>query len=140
MATSKSDFSNGADIYSAGAALVFVVSFLVITTWLNADEADWPDLPPELDAVRESLKKYQDPRAAVRDGYLSTLGCVIYPDGNMGIHFVNMALMTAEPDPQVPQVLLYEPHDRGPAPRRRGMVCAARDGRYRKTKALWSRV
>ena len=37
------------------------------------------------------------------------MGCVIYPDGNMGVHFVNGALIGPDPDPLSPQVLLYEP-------------------------------
>src|SRR3546814_6344824 len=42
------------------------------------------DVPPELEALRDQLAKYKDPVAAVRDGYLSTLGCVHYESGAMG--------------------------------------------------------
>ena len=41
--------------------------------------AQAPALPPEWDKVRAALEKYQDPYVAVRDGYLSTIGCVHYP-------------------------------------------------------------
>ena len=34
-----------------------------------------------LNAVKAALEKYKDPVAAVRDGYLSTLGCVDFPGG-----------------------------------------------------------
>lgn len=75
---------------------------------------------PDLDEVREALSKYEDPIVAIRDGYLSTLGCVVvpetageghvdYPAGAMGIHFLNPEMMGAELDPLRPQILLYEP-------------------------------
>jgi hypothetical protein len=81
-----------------------------------------PDLPPELARVRAALEKYQDPYVAVRDGYLSTIGCVHYAHagghgrlpyaaGGMGIHFVNVGLVGPVPDPMRPAVLLYEPHE-----------------------------
>lgn len=72
-----------------------------------------PNLPPDLVAVRDALEKYQDPRVAIRDGYLSTLGCVEYPVGGMGVHFINTALIGPTPDPMRPQILVYEPAARG---------------------------
>jgi hypothetical protein len=56
---------------------------------------------------------------AVRDLYLSTVGCVRYggekieghmeyPKGGMGIHFVNVTI-SGPPDPMRPNVLIYEP-------------------------------
>ena len=76
----------------------------------------------ELDALRQSLAKYQDVYTAVREGYYSTVGCVRYngekmeghadyAKGAMGIHFLNKELVKAEPDPMRPPVLLYEPKD-----------------------------
>src|SRR5262245_26337421 len=58
-------------------------------------------------------------QVAVRDLYLSTVGCVHYsgdkmaghmhyPKGAMGIHFVNLTIRRA-PDPMKPNVLIYEP-------------------------------
>ncbi len=75
----------------------------------------------ELDAVRKALAKYEDPYVAVRDLYLSTVGCVHYdgskmeghmdyPKGAMGVHFVNLTLQ-GPPDPMKPNVLIYEPVD-----------------------------
>lgn len=73
----------------------------------------------ELDAIRQALQKYHDPYVAVRDLYLSTVGCVRYsgekikghmeyPKGAMGIHFVNVTI-SGPPDPMRPNVLIYEP-------------------------------
>jgi len=80
---------------------------------------------PSLDQVRSTLDKYQDPLVAVREGYLSTLGCIEFPaglhegmdhgptmaykPGGMGVHFVNMGLLAPTLDPLKPQVLIYEP-------------------------------
>lgn len=72
-----------------------------------------PALPPDLAAVRDALAKYQDPLVAIRDGYLSTLGCVEYPVGGMGVHFINPTLIGPTPDPLRPQILVYEPAPRG---------------------------
>jgi hypothetical protein len=68
-----------------------------------------PDLPAELAEVREALNRYQDPIAAIRDGYLSTLGCVAYPNGAMGVHFINSTLIGPKSDPFRPPLLVYEP-------------------------------
>lgn len=72
-----------------------------------------PALPPQLAEVREALRKYEDPLVAVRDGYFSTLGCVEYPEGGMGVHFLNPALVGPTPDPFRPQILVYEPAGSG---------------------------
>jgi hypothetical protein len=74
-----------------------------------------------LNAVRTALDKYKDPIVAIRDGYLSTVGCVDFPKGGtehgtmeykagaMGVHFINMGLVGPKLDSTKPQVLLYEP-------------------------------
>ena len=77
----------------------------------------------EVDAVRQALAKYEDPYVAVRDLYLSTVGCVYfdgtkmeghmdYPKGAMGVHFVNLTIQ-GPPDPAKPNVLVYEPQADG---------------------------
>ena len=82
-----------------------------------ADDA----LEANIDAMRKALSKYEDPYVAVRDLYLSTVGCVHYdglkmeghmhyPKGGMGIHFVNLTIQ-GPLDPMKPNVLLYEPVD-----------------------------
>ena len=64
----------------------------------------------ELDEIRQALEKYKDPYVAVRDLYLSTVGCVHYDGrkmdghmhyekGAMGIHFVNLTV-TGPLDPK----------------------------------------
>jgi hypothetical protein len=72
-----------------------------------------PRLPADLAEVREALRKYADPLVAIRDGYASTLGCVAYPDGAMGVHFLNPALIAPTPDPFRPVLLVYEPAEEG---------------------------
>lgn len=71
------------------------------------------ELTPELIKLRDDLAKYKDPFVAVRDGYFSTVGCVQYPDGDMGVHFLNPAFVGPEPDPAKPAILLYEPRPDG---------------------------
>lgn len=77
----------------------------------------------QVNAMRQALAKYEDPFVAVRDLYLSTIGCVHYdgmkmeghmdyPKGGMGIHFVNVTLQ-GPPDPMKPNVLIYEPQKDG---------------------------
>lgn len=79
-----------------------------------------PTLPPELVEVRNHLDRYRDPVAAVHDGYMSTVGCMHYPEGGkegdftfgpggMGIHFLNLSHIGGPLDPQKPQVLIYAP-------------------------------
>ena len=68
-----------------------------------------PKLSAELERVRSALMKYRDPITAVRDGYFSTVGCIEYPTGGMGVHFLNPQLIGPVPDPMRPQILLYEP-------------------------------
>src|SRR6187455_3151690 len=51
--------------------MVSVFAFLFSTSVGAADA-----LAPDLQKVRQALDKYQDPIAAVHDGYFSTLGCV----------------------------------------------------------------
>jgi hypothetical protein len=81
----------------------------------NADDA----LNAQLDSLRQALAKYEDPYVAVRDLYLSTVGCVHYdgskvdghmdyPKGAMGVHFVNLTVQ-GPLDPMKPNVLIYEP-------------------------------
>jgi hypothetical protein len=77
-------------------------------------------LTPELEQARAALDKYQDPIAAVHDGYFSTVGCVEYTrggdegsmhyaPGGMGVHFLNLQLIGQRLDPAKPQILIYEP-------------------------------
>ena len=104
-------------------AVVALAGVLAATTALHAQRQPGrqPRLPANVIATRAALEKYQDPIAAVRDGYFSTLGCVDYPKGGMGegrmaykpggmgVHFLNPALIGPKLDSLKPQVLIYEP-------------------------------
>jgi hypothetical protein len=102
---------------------VLVVSALVgIGMVIGGANADDPTMA-DIDAARKALSKYEDPYVAVRDLYLSTVGCVHYdgsteeghlnyPKGAMGIHFVNVTIQ-GPPDPMRPNVLIYEPQGAG---------------------------
>jgi hypothetical protein len=91
------------------------------TAKAQAPRTDAVTLPANLTATRAALDKYQDPLAAIRDGYFSTLGCVDYPKGGggmgemaykpggMGVHFINPSLIGPTLDSLKPQVLIYEP-------------------------------
>lgn len=83
-------------------------------------QAGTPVLPAELATVRSALDKYQDPIVAVRDGFLSTVSCIAFPQGavhgditykpgTMGVHFLNMGNIGPTVDAAKPQVLIYEP-------------------------------
>jgi len=73
----------------------------------------------QIDALRKAMEKYQDYKVAIRDLYLSTVGCIhysgekipdhmVYAKGAMGVHFVNLTVK-GPPDPMKPNVLIYEP-------------------------------
>src|SRR5512144_1119699 len=96
------------------------VAIALISTGLGMGAANADDAQKaQLDALRQVLAKYEDPYVAVRDLYLSTVGCVHYSGekiegsmeyakGAMGIHFVNVTVQ-GPPDPTKPNVLIYEP-------------------------------
>lgn len=98
---------------------VLLLSLIGLGMMLNAARSEEVD-KAKLDAMRQALKKYEDPYVAVRDLYLSTVGCVhyngekmeghmYYPKGTMGVHFVNVTIQNPVPDPMRPNVLIYEP-------------------------------
>ena len=100
------------------------IGFLVFAFGSSTVGGQGSSLSPELEQLRLSLQKYQDPVVAIRDGYFSTLGCVeypkpggqgqvAYPAGAMGIHFLNPSLISPAPDPKRPTLLLYEPDAHG---------------------------
>lgn len=68
-----------------------------------------PSSAPSVDSVRALLARYQDPMMAIHDGYHSTLACVEFPEGAMGVHFINVQTIGPTVDPSKPQVLMYEP-------------------------------
>ena len=104
-------------LYSRFFMPIFTFAFIVLVGQApsHADQ-----LSPDMQASRSALEKYQDPFTAIREGYLSTIGCVEfiksgtlngmpYPAGGMGVHLINMSLVGPKLDPAHPQVLIYEP-------------------------------
>lgn len=94
------------------------VMAVAVSLGLGQAQAEEPS-KAELDGIRQALEKYKDPYVAVRDLYLSTVGCVHYDGekidgymhyekGAMGVHFVNLTV-TGPLDPKRPNVLIYEP-------------------------------
>jgi len=71
--------------------------------------------PDQLQAVRAVSAKYHSFEQAEKDGYtVAGEPCVASPDGTMGIHAVNPALLADPPiDPLRPELLLYIPDARG---------------------------
>jgi len=90
-------------------ASVVCIALVASVARAQASKDDSPKLSPELERVRSALTKYRDSITAVRDGYFSTVGCIEYPTGGMGVHFLNPQLIGPVPDPMRPQILLYEP-------------------------------
>ncbi|MEI7876262.1 MAG: hypothetical protein WCK95_29410 [Alphaproteobacteria bacterium] len=95
-----------------------VLGLAAIGLTLGPSDAQEP-YKAQLDALRKAMDKYQDYKVAVRDLYLSTVGCVhysgekkdglmYYAKGAMGVHFVNVTV-SGPPDPMKPNVLIYEP-------------------------------
>src|SRR5512134_538335 len=90
-------------------------ALFVVATPVSAQEP----YKAQIDALRKAMEKYKDYQVAVRDLYLSTVGCVHYSvekiaghmeyaKGAMGVHFVNLTVRGA-PDHMNPSVLIYEP-------------------------------
>jgi hypothetical protein len=109
-------------ISSVARGVAVVMALIGMDPGIGTANAEEPT-KAELDAVRQALAKYEDPYVAVRDLYLSTVGCVHYdgtkmeghmdyPKGTMGVHFVNLTVQ-GPPDPKKPNVLVYEPQADG---------------------------
>jgi hypothetical protein len=78
------------------------------------------DVQRALAEVRAATARYHRVEAAIADGYVNTHECAASPEGGMGIHFVNEALLGAPipggdavVDPVRPEVLVYEPQANG---------------------------
>jgi hypothetical protein len=99
-------------------AVALTLGLVCVGLGCQVSAADEP-YKTQLNVLRKSLGKYQDYKVAVRDLYLSTVGCVHYSGektsghmeyakGAMGVHFVNVTV-DGPPDPMKPNVLIYEP-------------------------------
>ena len=62
---------------SARVAVVAVLGLGFIGTTLRSTAAEEP-YKAQIDALRKAMEKYKDYKVAVRDLYLSTVGCVHY--------------------------------------------------------------
>jgi hypothetical protein len=72
-------------------------------------------VPPELKQVRAAVAKYHSFEQAKRDGY-TVAGelCIASPDGTMGIHAINPALLADNAiHVDRPEILLYVPKANG---------------------------
>jgi hypothetical protein len=56
--------------------------------------------------LRQAMKPYTDPAAAIADGYVASHDCVESPMGGMGVHYINEPLLGTL-DPRKPPILLY---------------------------------
>jgi len=103
---------------SARCVFVAMLGLVFVGAALRPIAAEEPH-KAQIEALRKAMEKYKDYKVAVRDLYLSTVGCVHYsgekmaghmeyPKGAMGVHFVNVTIGGA-PDPMKPNVLIYEP-------------------------------
>ncbi|WP_339758051.1 hypothetical protein [Algoriphagus aquimarinus] len=63
--------------------------------------------------LRGATAKYHDIEVAMADGYAQGSPCVSSPDGGMGYHFVNFAIVDGIYDPSMPEALLYEMNKNG---------------------------
>lgn len=69
----------------------------------------------DLALVRAATARYHDVARAVADGYVPVSECVELPGvGAMGVHYLNPSLAEdLEIDPQLPEVLVYQPAGSG---------------------------
>src|SRR5712671_826770 len=100
-------------------ARILLPVLLLSAVGLSAQE---PSVDAQVASAKTALARYQDPIAAVHDGYFSTVSCIDYPTasgapgmmaykaGAMGVHFLNTGLIGPTLDPTKPQVLIYEPN------------------------------
>ena len=87
--------------------MVIVAAAVLVAPALSGDGP----LSPELRDVRSAVARYHSWEQAEKDGYTAAgEPCVASPDGTMGIHAVNAALI-GDPaiDPLRPEILLYVP-------------------------------
>jgi hypothetical protein len=109
-------FSFAKVFHLLGSSLFASATLLIVSPATSHGQAE----TPEIQAARTALSKYRDPILAVRDGYMSTVACIdfpqgatdgniVYPPGAMGVHFLNPANIGPTLDPTKPQVLIYEP-------------------------------
>lgn len=91
------------------------MSMLAWAAACNSDKATSPGLPADVETLRTSLDPYTSFTLAKNAGYSTPLtDCMSNGDqGAMGIHYANVGLIDATPDPLRPEALIYEPGTNG---------------------------
>jgi hypothetical protein len=87
--------------------MAIVAAAVIVAPALSGDGP----LSPELREVRAAVARYHSFEQAEKDGYtVAGEPCVASPDGTMGIHAINPALIADDAiDPLRPELLLYVP-------------------------------
>ncbi len=76
----------------------------------TADQNAWHENSPLIQKVRKATAKFRDINAASAAGYVPGTPCVSGPNsGAMGVHMINMSLLTKGVDAETPEALIYEP-------------------------------
>ncbi|MPY81030.1 MAG: hypothetical protein GEV04_21880 [Actinophytocola sp.] len=94
---------------AAGIVGMFAVVTAAVPFAAHADSSANKDLA----AARAATAKYHDEAVALADGYLRDDFCTEGPDGVMGYHYVNPALLEAPMDVRTPPILIYQPRSDG---------------------------
>ncbi|WP_223587526.1 hypothetical protein [Neobacillus bataviensis] len=92
------------------------LSLSIVGTALAAPNSDnSSETNKQLTQVRQATEKYHDFKVALQNGYINTEEVAVSPEGVMGIHFVNPALMFdgGVLNQNQPEVLLYNPSNDG---------------------------
>lgn len=92
------------------AALTVAAAGLAVTAAAPITAQADNDPQRDLAAVRAATAKYHNEARAIADGYLVDNECVASPDGVMGYHYVNPALLGAPMDITRPPILIYQPN------------------------------
>lgn len=97
------------------AGLAIIGSAAPATAQPAADRPDRADQAALIAEIRAETARFRDADVAIAEGYLPGHECAASPDGAMGYHFVNPALIApgAPVDPARPPVLMYGPSPSG---------------------------
>jgi hypothetical protein len=96
--------------------LLYAALVVAPLAWVACDsnKSTEPQLPTDVQALRESLAPYSSLKLAKDAGYATAItDCMSNGDeGAMGVHFGNTNLFDAKSEALKPEVLIYEPgHD-----------------------------
>jgi hypothetical protein len=116
--TSMTTHRTAATAATAGLIAALALAGSVAPASAAPTDVDRPDRAAQaalIAEVRAATASFHDVDAAIAAGYLPSAECSSSPDGAMGYHFVNPALIApgAPVDPTQPQVLTYGPSASG---------------------------